>query len=616
MGEQKRKFFDTVEHGPSASDPMSGPYDGEADGMHEAYPSHPHHQAQRPMTVNELLRSERMRNGFELRDVAATLRIRFVYLRAIEDGRYHELPGTAYAVGFIRSYAEYLGLDSEAVVLQFKDEVSGRTGQTEYYFPTPVPEGRVPGGTILLIAVLLAGSIYGGWYYLSRTDRSMADLVPPLPERLLSLISDFSFGSKTPPKVDVVTGDERAMNGQMNGMPGTAPVDTPPPLPVVPLTDSSKPLAPANPDGPNRLIFGGEAGKPVPAAPGDGNAPRTPSMVEAMRLVAQGGSNRPDSSGGGAVPGGLVPLVPNPVSTPPASLVPTPPPASTTDSGMSPSTAALPTAGSVLPSGVQIPASPPIPLPKPALPGSGGASGPPGTAPTPPSPSGPAQGASPPGPNLAPGGVATPGASLPPGMSAASGSMAPGMAALSPGRAARTAQPLDEDEERPLVSNPADDTDPSHGRGLGRISPGPTVASPPVISPPSVATPSGGSSASAPPPPSSSAASQPPAPASSAENNADTRTAGTAGRNSESRIQIRATQDSWVQIRDGNGELLLARVLRPGDVFRVPDKPGLKLRTGNAGGFVVTVDGKDLPPLGSNGQVLRDVALDAKLPPR
>ncbi|MGQ9366590.1 DUF4115 domain-containing protein [Azospirillum sp. ST 5-10] len=81
--------------------------------------------------------------------------------------------------------------------------------------------------------------------------------------------------------------------------------------------------------------------------------------------------------------------------------------------------------------------------------------------------------------------------------------------------------------------------------------------------------------------------------------------------NQESRIQLRATQDSWVQVRDGKGELLFTRVLRPGDVYRVPDRPGVRLRTGNAGGLIVIVDGVAGTPLGASGQVLRDVALDA-----
>ena len=72
--------------------------------------------------VGALLQASRQRLGEELVDVASMLRIRLPYLVAIEAGRHQELPGATYAVGFIRAYAEHLGLDSEEVVRRFKAE--------------------------------------------------------------------------------------------------------------------------------------------------------------------------------------------------------------------------------------------------------------------------------------------------------------------------------------------------------------------------------------------------------------------------------------------------------------------------------------------------------------
>ena len=77
------------------------------------------------------------------------------------------------------------------------------------------------------------------------------------------------------------------------------------------------------------------------------------------------------------------------------------------------------------------------------------------------------------------------------------------------------------------------------------------------------------------------------------------------------RIVLRAKSDSWVEVRDPqNNNLLVARLLRAGDVYNVPDKPGLRLVTGNAGGLVVIVDGEAAPPLGKEGAVRRGIALD------
>ena len=78
------------------------------------------------------------------------------------------------------------------------------------------------------------------------------------------------------------------------------------------------------------------------------------------------------------------------------------------------------------------------------------------------------------------------------------------------------------------------------------------------------------------------------------------------------RVVIRATADSWVQLRDGEGALVMTRVLRPGDVYEVPDAPGLTMVTGNAGGLEISVDGEAAPSLGAQGEVIRGVSLDAR----
>ena len=81
--------------------------------------------------------------------------------------------------------------------------------------------------------------------------------------------------------------------------------------------------------------------------------------------------------------------------------------------------------------------------------------------------------------------------------------------------------------------------------------------------------------------------------------------------NDDSRIMVRAKMDSWIQVRDNTMDrLLLTRLLRAGDVYRVPDRPGLKLLTGNAGGLEILVDGQMVPSIGPVGRVRRDVALD------
>jgi len=72
---------------------------------------------------------------------------------------------------------------------------------------------------------------------------------------------------------------------------------------------------------------------------------------------------------------------------------------------------------------------------------------------------------------------------------------------------------------------------------------------------------------------------------------------------------IRARADAWVQVQGANNDLILTRILRPGDVFLVPDRDDLTLVTGNAGGLEVLVDGVPAPPLGTEGSVRRAIRL-------
>ncbi len=82
------------------------------------------------------------------------------------------------------------------------------------------------------------------------------------------------------------------------------------------------------------------------------------------------------------------------------------------------------------------------------------------------------------------------------------------------------------------------------------------------------------------------------------------------GEASEGRIVIRATGDSWTQVRDANGNIVFSRILRAGETYNVPDRPGLTMSTGNAGALDVRVDGSAAPALGRPGMVERGIALD------
>ena len=323
-------------------------------------------------TAGQFLRQKREAFGYDLRDVADRLRIRYVYLAAIEEDRLDDLPGATYAVGFVRAYADLLKLDGPAIVDRFKEETAELAKEARLVFPSPQSEGKVPSGAILLVSIVVAALVYGGWVFLSSKDRPIAELVPALPERFLALIG------------------------------------------------KSEPAAPES------------------AAP----APAEPPASDRQEAVS--------------------------VATPDA---------------------AQPAAASA--------------------------------------------------PNLA-----------------ESGDVAPPV--------------VSSDASPPVVA-------------LAEDAPKPAPARIDLPAPP------------APPP-------------------IDTTTPREYGEeNTDARVVLRAAAEVWVQVRDSNGNLLLTRLLRTGDSYRVPNDPGLVMRTGNAGGLDILVDGDVIPRIGSKGAVMKEVQLDAEL---
>ena len=140
--------------------------------------------AQAQQAVGLLLCETRKQAGLDIAEVARVLRISKRYLEAMEEGRIEDLPGTAYAIGFARSYAEHLKLDGEEIVRRYKAEALGVSAKTDLTFPKPIPDSGVPGAAVLGLGVILAGVAYGVWYWNSNGDELMGARVDPVPEHM------------------------------------------------------------------------------------------------------------------------------------------------------------------------------------------------------------------------------------------------------------------------------------------------------------------------------------------------------------------------------------------------------------------------------------------------
>jgi len=131
-----------------------------------------------------------------------------------------------------------------------------------------------------------------------------------------------------------------------------------------------------------------------------------------------------------------------------------------------------------------------------------------------------------------------------------------------------------------------------------------TAMPPPAAGPQSPATRSG------PHPNTPVTAQQTPAPADQAAVPAvAAQTYGAAGR---SRVVLRARGDTVVTVKSPDGQMMLNRMLKAGDVYQVPATPGLTFATSDAGAVEVDLDGIALGRAGQPSQVLGRVSLDPK----
>ena len=124
-------------------------------------------------TVGQDLRAARLRRGDDLATVSKALKIRKDHLEAIEEDRLEQLPGRTYAVGFVRSYADYLGLDTAQCLERFKAEIAGRTDADQQPQVTVIDEDehrRLPQGWKIIAGVVVLLMIYGAYYVLTSTS--------------------------------------------------------------------------------------------------------------------------------------------------------------------------------------------------------------------------------------------------------------------------------------------------------------------------------------------------------------------------------------------------------------------------------------------------------------
>ncbi len=288
----------------------------------------PDGQANGAACVGEDLRAAREKLGWQLADCAAGLRIRLPYLEALEEGRVEALPGKVYALGFLRTYARALGLDANALSGRFKADTGHLVTRSRLSFPVPAAERGLPGGAILLLALVMVVGTYAAWYRLSGEGRLPAEVAAAVPARLAPL-ADQAVPLPTSPRIlapaavvaSALPGRAEEEDSSPE-RPAVSPTSAAAAMPLPPVPALAPPVVgvaldtrPADPDAPrlllraradawvqvrdkngqvvlNRVLHPGDSW-PVPARTGllltTGNAPSTDVVLDGVQVVSLGG---------------------------------------------------------------------------------------------------------------------------------------------------------------------------------------------------------------------------------------------------------------------------------------------------------------------------------------
>ena len=465
--------------------------------------------------VGAFLCATRMRSGGDLQEIAKILRIRYGYLVAIEDGRYEDLPGSAYSIGFVRAYADYLGLDGNEVVRRLREESTGKVKSTRFEFHAPSGDSGLPNGGLLAVAIGLGMVVYAAWYTMSNVDRDAVDLIQEVPGRLAMLIDEESQTSGAAPPIEIA-------QTAPNPVSESALTNTEPEQSSTEESSQEDVVVAVNTSDQDARMAEEETGAVVSKESStDQENTQTATVDEReaeIAAVETPAADEPDITLPSAPGGDTVREEESSTESAPVSSEP-----------VEQEVEETPVQVAVVPQEDSLEDSTPLPA----------STEPTDTSETP-------------------------------------------------------ASEQEETAEEEVASAPEE-----------------AITTTEVVTSDSEGAPSRSDVAD-------TERAEEPAPALEESEEAPQQQTASASDSGESFadgerlvIELRAKSDSWIQVRDGD-DLLLTRLLRQGEVYRVPDRDGLTLMTGNAGGLEVFVGEELMPPLGDEGVVRRGVPLSAE----
>jgi hypothetical protein len=136
--------------------------------------------------IGSSLREARLRQELDFPELEERTKIRPKYLRALEDERFDILPAPTYIKGFLRSYAEALGLDGQPFVDEYNSRFAVGDEEVLVHVPRrvstrrqsrPPRESRIAMVALLAIAVLTA-LVIAAWRFGAPEQEKVPGLAP------------------------------------------------------------------------------------------------------------------------------------------------------------------------------------------------------------------------------------------------------------------------------------------------------------------------------------------------------------------------------------------------------------------------------------------------------
>lgn len=209
--------------------------------------------------VGRRLRKERLAKKHALDDISTTLNIRKDYVKAIEANDFKRLPEEAYAIGFVRSYAKFVGLDSGQLAHEFKEDYKrehasiSEDSSLQVIVPTKKPSNGILFISMVVLVVIFFGWVLGRNETVQTTAQELSenfkallqqneDATLPDPERVteeLPAITAVEVDA-TPVEMAMEEHNTGGVDATVSSAESDAPLLSPEPLPLFPAVTESR----------------------------------------------------------------------------------------------------------------------------------------------------------------------------------------------------------------------------------------------------------------------------------------------------------------------------------------------------------------------------------------